>query len=257
MTSRLVRHLLYGSFYILATAVIFWIIYILFLRPAPTCFDGRRNQGETGIDCGGPCSSCEITQLKDLVSDWAMALPGRENESSLLAEIYNPNLNFGAQTFSYQFNVIGPFGPLKTIKGESFIYPGEIKYLIEPSLKINLQDVSRVELKIDKDSILWQSEKELVKPLLTTRSVKTEVVNQEIKVEGYIKNENPLLISKIKIIAVLFDRQNEILNASFTTIADLKGLTEGFFSIGLPKGNWTEQLDLNRTKIFIEPEPKF
>jgi hypothetical protein len=26
---------------------------------APTCFDGIQNQGETGIDCGGPCVSCQ------------------------------------------------------------------------------------------------------------------------------------------------------------------------------------------------------
>lgn len=24
----------------------------------PTCFDGVQNQGETGVDCGGPCSAC-------------------------------------------------------------------------------------------------------------------------------------------------------------------------------------------------------
>jgi len=26
--------------------------------PTPTCFDGIRNQGETGVDCGGPCIAC-------------------------------------------------------------------------------------------------------------------------------------------------------------------------------------------------------
>jgi len=26
--------------------------------PVPTCADGVQNQGETGIDCGGPCSAC-------------------------------------------------------------------------------------------------------------------------------------------------------------------------------------------------------
>ncbi|HRH68009.1 MAG TPA: T9SS type A sorting domain-containing protein [Flavobacteriales bacterium] len=26
--------------------------------PAPTCTDGIQNQGETGIDCGGPCTAC-------------------------------------------------------------------------------------------------------------------------------------------------------------------------------------------------------
>ncbi len=26
----------------------------------PTCYDGIKNQGERGIDCGGPCEACEI-----------------------------------------------------------------------------------------------------------------------------------------------------------------------------------------------------
>ncbi len=26
--------------------------------PAATCFDGIQNQGETGVDCGGPCAAC-------------------------------------------------------------------------------------------------------------------------------------------------------------------------------------------------------
>jgi hypothetical protein len=31
-------------------------------NPTPTCSDGIQNQGETGIDCGGPCTACQ-TQL--------------------------------------------------------------------------------------------------------------------------------------------------------------------------------------------------
>ena len=29
----------------------------------PTCIDGVRNQGETGVDCGGPCNACESAEL--------------------------------------------------------------------------------------------------------------------------------------------------------------------------------------------------
>lgn len=30
----------------------------------PTCFDGIQNQGEVGIDCGGPCDECAIVSLE-------------------------------------------------------------------------------------------------------------------------------------------------------------------------------------------------
>ena len=254
MTPRLVKQLLYGAFYLLIIIIIFWLAYILFLKPAPTCFDKIKNQGETGTDCGKPCSPCEIAQLKPLTIDWAMALPARENEISLLAEITNSNPNFGAQAFSYQFTIIGPFGALlKTVKGQSFIYTGEKKYLIEPPLKINSQDVSRVELSIEKESVVWQSEKELVKPKLSVRSVRTNIADKNIAVNGLLKNEYPLLISQLKIIAILYNRQNRVSNASFTTLTDLKGFEERFFGVELPKDENVNQLDLNQTKIFIEP----
>ena len=35
----------------------------------------------------------------------------------------------------------------------------------------------------------------------------------------------------------------------------LKGFEERFFSIELPKDDRVNQLDLNQTKIFIEPHP--
>lgn len=257
MTPRLARHLLYGFFYLLALAVIFWLIYILFLKPAPTCSDKIKNQKETGIDCGGPCANCEIAELKPLTLNWAMALPAGENEISVLAEIANPNPNFGAQIFSYQFKVIGPFGALlKTVDGQSFIYPGEIKYIIEPSLEINLQDVSRTEFLINKDSVMWQSEKELSRPNLGILSNQTIISNGSVTVKGVIQNKDPLLISQTKIIAILYNSQgSQILNASYTTLTELKGDEQRAFSVGFPKGDWAKQLDVSRTKIFIEPHP--
>lgn len=35
------------------------IFYVVSEKPA-TCFDGIQNQGEEGIDCGGPCKQCKI-----------------------------------------------------------------------------------------------------------------------------------------------------------------------------------------------------
>ncbi|MFA5084203.1 MAG: FxLYD domain-containing protein [Candidatus Paceibacterota bacterium] len=257
MTPRLVKQLLYGAFYLLIIIVILWLVYVFFLKPAPTCFDKIKNQNEAGIDCGGPCPSCELAQLKNLSADWALALPARENEITLLAEIANPNLNFGAKSFSYQFKVIGPFGAvIKTVEGQSFIYAGEVKYLMETSIPVNPRDVKQVVLDISVSSIDWQLREEIAKPNLDNPSRQTAVSNGIVTVKGIIQNKSPLLISQAKIIAVLYDSQgNKILNASYTTLTDLKGSEQRAFSIGFPEGDWTKQLDANRTKIFIEPRP--
>lgn len=257
MTPRLVKQILYGALYLLVFALIIFGVYYIWFKPAASCSDGRRNQGETGIDCGGPCPSCEIAKLKPLGANWAKFLPADENKISLLAEIANPNLNFGSRSFSYQFKVFGPFGALlKTVPGQSFIYPGEQKYLMEAALKINPSDVYRVELILASEGLIWQSKEELVKPHLSDRSIKTETANQTVKVNGLVKNEEPLSVSRVKIFALLFDSQNKVLNASYTAVTNLQGLEEQPFTINFPKGEWAKQLDTSRTKIFLEPEPK-
>jgi hypothetical protein len=257
MTPRLVKQMLYGALYLGILALIIFGIYYFWFKAAATCSDGRQNQKETGIDCGGPCQSCEIAKLKPLTVSWTKYLPASENEVSLLAKIANPNLNFGSRNFSYQFEVIGPFGALlKKNGGQSFIYPGEEKYLMAPALKINSTDISQVKLAITTSTLIWQSKEELIRPDLDKNSIKTEIVNQTVKVSGLIKNKDLLLINQVRIIAILFDNQNKILNASYTAITNLKGLDEQPFIINFPKGDWIKDLDLHRTEIFLAPEPK-
>jgi len=256
MTPRLVKQLIYGFFYLLILAVILWIIYIAFLQPAPTCFDGHRNQGETGIDCGGPCASCELARLKDITVSLnsVVAVPAVNNKTTLLGQIENPNPGFGAQSFSYQFQIFGPFGALlKTIDGQSFVYAGERKYLVEPAISINFQDVKQVKLKIATSTTVWQSNEQMPKPVLSATSFKTEIKGNNVSVNGYIKNQNPLTVAETKIISIIYSSNGVILNASFTTLSNLNGYEERYFDIEIPKGDWTGQMDINQTKIFIEP----
>lgn len=40
------------------------------LTPSATCSDGIQNQGETGIDCGGPCASCATSKRDSVIEDY-------------------------------------------------------------------------------------------------------------------------------------------------------------------------------------------
>ena len=52
---------------------------------APTCTDGVLNQGEAGIDCGGPCSACAAA-CPNLPSAGLQAYNGRAQHVPALAE---------------------------------------------------------------------------------------------------------------------------------------------------------------------------
>lgn len=44
----------------------------------PTCIDGIQNQGETGIDCGGPCAACPVSGSGDDCTDAVILTPGTQ-----------------------------------------------------------------------------------------------------------------------------------------------------------------------------------
>ena len=49
------RHLLYLSGFLAIILVIVLTIIAPYLRSDPTCFDGKQNGNEEGVDCGRSC----------------------------------------------------------------------------------------------------------------------------------------------------------------------------------------------------------
>ena len=136
MSSRRLKQFIYGLIYLLIFGGIVFGIYFLFLKPAPSCFDNVQNEGEQGVDCGGPCTKICIpssTQPMAVVgSVYAFsALPGHV---ALLADVANPNSDFAAETFQYTFNFYDASGNVvQSVPGSSFIYADETKYLAVPN----------------------------------------------------------------------------------------------------------------------------
>lgn len=49
------RKLIYATGFVVVIFVLVGIPLFVFIYKAPTCFDGKQNSNETGIDCGGKC----------------------------------------------------------------------------------------------------------------------------------------------------------------------------------------------------------
>src|SRR3989344_7966424 len=68
-------------------------IFLLFYR-APTCFDGKWNGDETGIDCGRSCQLlCTAESLPLLLKGDPRVFKIADNIFEIVALIENPNTN--------------------------------------------------------------------------------------------------------------------------------------------------------------------
>lgn len=88
----------------------------LLLYKAPTCFDNKQNQGEQGIDCGGPCVKlCPSSFLPPEVI-WTKAEPVAPYLYNVAAYIINNNLSGAAYGVPYEMQLFDADGILITYK---------------------------------------------------------------------------------------------------------------------------------------------
>ncbi len=229
MNSRLAKQILYGAGYLAFIFLIIAGVYFILLKPEATCFDGRKNQGEIEVDCGGPCATCETRTLNPLevssVRDFSVG-----NKTVITAEIKNSNPNYGADNFYYTFNIYNSIGEkIYTLTDNSFIYAGEIKYIFEAN--IIQKDIKKIELSFSE--INWKSRDEFPKPEIQTREVKTEST-KPINVSGLVINNNAFELSKVSIISFLFNENGIRIGVSKTELNNLKAFEERFFRIIFP-----------------------
>jgi hypothetical protein len=245
MNSRLAKQIIYGAGYLAVLFLLFFAVYFFRFKPAPTCFDAKKNQGETGVDCGGPCLPCEIKTLVPPEISWLKNLPA-DNQTIIAAEIKNPNLDWGADFFSYSVDIYGNNGEkIKTVKRNSFIYAGEIKYLIEP-VEIDSKSIGKVEISFA--DFNWKSNEEFKKPTIQTREIKTE----DSAIGGFLTNNNAFKLSKIKVFGFLYNQYGILSAASKTELENINAFEEKFFKINFPKNISSLNIDFNKTKIYVE-----
>ena len=96
---RIIIVSLVTGFFVLAGFFVY-----LSAKPEATCLDGKKNQGEIGIDCGGPCKTkCQdLSSLQPIQVSQKQMVNAGLNVYDVLISVHNPNTRFGAALFSYR-----------------------------------------------------------------------------------------------------------------------------------------------------------
>jgi hypothetical protein len=251
--SRSAKKFLYGIFYLAVLAALLSPVFRTAVRSTESCADGAQNQNETGVDCGGSCVPCVITQLEPLRLEGPVEIlhlvSGRV---ALLGEISNPNQDYGASSFSYNFNIYDQSNRLaQTITGNESIYGSEKKYIFEADIKNSYDNISKVELSLSNNA--WVPLRDALRPILgVSQKAVTEVTSDTVRVSGVINNQSSLKTDAVKVIAILFDRFGDILFASQTITNAVGGFEEKPFVVSFPfDAELAKRTDPAATKIFF------
>lgn len=216
--------------------------------PEPTCFDGRKNQGELQTDCGGPCAPCELRDPRPISVFWARAVPVRPDTFDVAAFIQNQNEALSSVKVEYEFTLFDSFGEVARKSGSTFILSQERMYVVETNLKTVRAPVS-VEFRIR--NINWQFRKG-ERPNFVVEKHEYKVVEENGKeeslVESSIANRSPFDFREIEVAFVVLDRMGNVLGVNRVVAENFLG-----GSRRLVKSIWPQKLAGEVAVVEIEP----
>lgn len=220
MNKYLKKQLIIGGILFLILLIFGLVIYLL-VRPTPSCFDKIQNQGEEGIDCGGPCISCEVLNLKKIQILTGKFIEIEPQIYDVVVKIKNPNFNYGAPKLIYKFNFYNANNELiQTIDDESFILPNQVKYLVKNRIKIN---GIPVRLTITFKPITWKKISDFTYlnfPIIDkVYSLNTDGIGFS-QLSAKIINKTNFNFRKVEIKGVLLDKLGTILAINKTEVND-------------------------------------
>jgi len=210
-------------------------VYFKYFWVGPTCFDGKQNQNEEGIDCGGPCISCERLTIREIQTQWTKFVLLDNARYDLVARISNPNPNFGLERFNYIFKAYDLSGNiLIEISDRSFILPNQQKYLLANNITINGK-IARVELLIEKSPIeVWgRLADDYALPNIYVHSRQFNYLDDQpgvARASGLIKNDSAFDFDKVSVSVILFNQTKEIIGTNYTEARTVLSNEDRYFS---------------------------
>ena len=209
------------SQYILGILIILLCILAIFLYPiftkAPSCTDGVKNGTELGIDCGGPCNKLCSSQASDTDVLWSRAFPVTGSVYNLAAMIENQNKGAGVQNVTYEFRIYDTHNKLIGRRdGTTFIPPNQDLLIFEPRFDAGKSEIHSTSFEFT-SPLLWVKKS----PTLQTLPVRIDTIifannNDSPTLSASIHNESVHVLPGFDIVAILYDKNQNVINVSKT-----------------------------------------
>jgi len=197
-------------------------VYFKFVKKAPTCFDGKLNQDEKGIDCGGVCVQiCNGEAIKPIVlfERYFKVAPGVHNAVVL---VENNNIGLYALRVPYVMRFYDKDSALLAeTYGETFMSNSKLFPVIEYSINTQARDVARMTFEF-LGEIDW---KRGVYP-----DPKVEIQNKILRedkgkprIQAEIVNNEVYKISNIPVVALVYGNGGNLIASSHTLVDEISG----------------------------------
>lgn len=211
------RKVLYLSVAAVIAAGALFTLHEVFFTAVPTCQDGKQNQNEQGVDCGGACSLLCTNTARTPQVLWARAFQTDVGIYTAAAYIQNQNGAAGARSVRYSFQLFDANNSLVVERdGVADLPPVQTIPIIEQNINVGTRGVARA-LFAFSELPTWEH--------IPADSIPALHISQKnllpdgSRLSATITNNSQTDVSRIAVVAVLFDYDGVARAASKSILA--------------------------------------
>ena len=195
----------------------FWFV---FFYHSPSCSDNTQNQGEEGIDCGGPCSKlCEIPSVTAL---WARSVEIAPGVYHAVALVQNPRTDAGTTALPYTFDLYDSSNILVAERsGMMYLDPGEVVPLFEANITTGNRIPAHTFVSFGPS--VWQKMDRTDVPITI---VSQSLDSTALKLTAQVQNSSAFPVPAFTVTALLYDASGTLVTASQTAVDGLAAREE-------------------------------
>lgn len=210
---------------VLGVIIILGLIFIgPRLKKEPTCFDGKQNGGEAGIDCGGSCPTFCPHEANDIVVHWARVFEVSPNLYNVIAYIENQNVDGAVYEIPYEFKVYDKDNVFITgRKGTTFIESNKSSAIFESRLSVGNRVPRRAVFSFLETPLWIRVDRDLQQslPVFVQEKIVTGALSSP-KLTATIVNDSLYDIPDLDVIVILYNEEGNVFAASTTLIDPLR-----------------------------------
>ena len=203
-------------------AAFFIILSISVFYKAPSCSDGVQNQGEAGVDCGGPCPYlCTADEHAPTVL-FTKAIPSGTGRTDIIASVENVNAGAAAKHVPYMVTLYGVGQVfIQRVAGTLDLPPATTVPVFIPGVASGSQKVVSAFLTIDPSIPRWfaMASDPRVLPVVSNTTLGGSAASPRI--DAVLTNSSTSVLADVPAIVLVHSAGGEVIAASQTLVPSI------------------------------------
>jgi hypothetical protein len=210
------------------------------LSTPPTCFDGKRNGGESGVDCGGSCTFYCRNELSEPRVRWVRTFPVTQGVVHAVAYIEHSYPTAAARKVNYIFKLYDQKNTLITERtGSTFLGPMGTSAIVETIIPVGNEVPATARFSFTTPTPWEKIPSVFSQVVIKTDRTLLEQYAGGTRLSVTLENTSEYSYTDIDLVAILYDKNGNAITASKILVPslDAKSNKVVYFTwpIGVPR----------------------